>query len=400
MSNRTTRPSFARRRGTRPSPAAASAPLLAAAVLAGGTFGAPAAHAAGPDKDAREGSHIRGEVPAPTTDALSTDTATAEAGVPASAGATTAVRTLNGPGFISGTVTEAVPVSHGGRTYQVREGDTLIGIAKKHGVSVPALLDLNSLSSNAFIHPGQVLSLPEKSGTPAPAGHVVKSGETLGGIANRYDTSVEALQKANAMGVSTIIRIGELLSLSGSGATSTRPAEETPDDSELPKLPKSFEGREYPDDVHTAARVNKDTLQSMDLPSKSEIKDMVRDTASRMGVDPALALALAEQESGFQQGVVSPANAIGVMQVIPTSGEWAEMLTGETIDLLDTQDNITAGIAIIRWQLQNAEGEQQALAGYYQGLGSVRDNGMYSDTKRYVTNVQVLKERYRSESDR
>jgi len=34
------------------------------------------------------------------------------------------------------------------------------------------------------------------------------------------------------------------------------------------------------------------------------------------------------------------------------------------------------------------------VAGYYQGLSSVRKNGMYSDTKRYVANVLYLKHRF------
>ena len=38
--------------------------------------------------------------------------------------------------------------------------------------------------------------------------------------------------------------------------------------------------------------------------------------------------------------------------------------------------------------------ERQAIAGYYQGLRSVRENGMYSDTKRYVANVMYLKQRF------
>ncbi|WP_349828418.1 lytic transglycosylase [Brevibacterium litoralis] len=355
----------------------ATAPFLAAAVLAGSTLTGttwPATHAHADTTDtvahapeAPAGNHAPGQRQlTPLT-----------------------------PGFTSGTVTEAVPVSHGGRTHQVREGDSVLGITAKYGVSVPAFVELNGITDLDHIRIGQVLSLPEKNHETAhaPSGHTVKAGDTLGGIAEKYGTTVADLQKANAMGSSTVIHIGEVLALSGNGATSSRAAEDVPED-ELPQLPKSFEGREYPDEVHDSARRNKHTLQQLDLPSKDEAKQMIETTATEMGVDPALALAVAEQESGFQQGVVSPANAIGVMQVIPTSGDWAEALTGEDLNLLETGDNIVAGVAILRWLLANAEDESQALAGYYQGLGSVREHGMYTDTKSYVRNIQVLKDRH------
>ena len=43
---------------------------------------------------------------------------------------------------------------------------------------------------------------------------------------------------------------------------------------------------------------------------------------------------------------------------------------------------------------RSAANERQAIAGYYQGLRSVRENGMYPDTKRYVANVLALKKRF------
>jgi hypothetical protein len=41
-----------------------------------------------------------------------------------------------------------------------------------------------------------------------------------------------------------------------------------------------------------------------------------------------------------------------------------------------------------------ASSTRQAVAGYYQGLQSVRDNGMYASTKAYVANVMALRQRY------
>jgi soluble lytic murein transglycosylase-like protein len=91
---------------------------------------------------------------------------------------------------------------------------------------------------------------------------------------------------------------------------------------------------------------------------------------------------------------VSPANAIGTMQVIPSSGEWAEQLTGRDINLLDPDDNVVAGVAILRQLVKTSPDLSTAIASYYQGGASVKRNGMFSDTRRYVANIQTHMARY------
>ena len=108
----------------------------------------------------------------------------------------------------------------------------------------------------------------------------------------------------------------------------------------------------------------------------------------------ALALAISYQESGWNHRQVSVANAIGLMQVIPASGDWAGQLIGREINLLDPQDNITAGVVIIRAHLRSTTDESIAIAAYYQGMTSVRTKGMYSDTRAYVRNVQALRAKF------
>jgi soluble lytic murein transglycosylase-like protein len=120
---------------------------------------------------------------------------------------------------------------------------------------------------------------------------------------------------------------------------------------------------------------------------------MIINTARRHGVDPRLALAVSWQESGWNQRQVSVANAIGAMQVIPSSGEWASQMVGRRLNLLRTQDNITAGVVILRSLTRSAKNLDQAIAGYYQGLYSVQHNGMYADTKRYVAAIKAHRAR-------
>lgn len=83
-------------------------------------------------------------------------------------------------------------------TYTVRSGDTLSGIAAKHGTSWQTLARINGISNPNRIYPGQVLKL----GGSAPARpisrvYVVRSGDTLSGIASRLHTSWQALAQRN-----------------------------------------------------------------------------------------------------------------------------------------------------------------------------------------------------------
>ncbi|MEZ0291915.1 MAG: lytic transglycosylase domain-containing protein [Solirubrobacteraceae bacterium] len=105
---------------------------------------------------------------------------------------------------------------------------------------------------------------------------------------------------------------------------------------------------------------------------------------------------MAWQESGFNNGVVSSANARGVMQVMPGTWDYVERnLAGRTLDPASATDNVQAGVLFLRHLLQQTGGDEAtAAAAYYQGLQSVRDRGLYDDTQQYVANVQALRSRF------
>ena len=91
--------------------------------------------------------------------------------------------------------------------YTVRSGDTLGLIASRHGTSVVALVAANGLKNPNLIRVGQQLKVPGASGgttgTKAPAGgattHIVKAGDTLGGIARRYSITTAQIASANGI---------------------------------------------------------------------------------------------------------------------------------------------------------------------------------------------------------
>ncbi len=276
--------------------------------------------------------------------------------------------------------------------YTVRSGDTLGAIAQRTRTSLATILRLNRLSAASVIQPGQRLRVPGTG--PAPAKprsaasqgsvtrHTVRSGDTLSALAVHHHTTQAALLKLNHLRDADHLVVGQVLRIPVRAArAATTSASNT------------FAGRTYPDSTVAAANRNRAALRAAHLPSRTQIRSMIVSTARRHGVDPRLALAIGWQESGWNQSQVSVANAIGTMQVIPSSGEWASSMVGRRLNLLSTQDNITAGVAIIRSLTRSAKNVDQAIAGYYQGLGSVQSHGMYADTKQYVAAVKAHRAR-------
>lgn len=305
----------------------------------------------------------------------------------------------------------------GGGVYTVKSGDTLSAIAARHGVKLSEVLGWNGLNMRSIIRPGQQIKIGGGSAAPAPSApaapapapapapsapapaaptvsapagsYTIKSGDTLSGIAARNGVKLADILSANRLTMSSIIYPGQKLALPGSSLAPASTPSAPPAATVTPLVPSTFLGFTYPAAVVSSANQNKALLNASPVPSREQMKTIVADTARRMGVDPSLALAFAFQESSFDHRSVSPANAIGTMQVIPSSGEWASDLVGRRLNLLDPYDNATAGVAIIRQLTRTSPDLDTAIAGYYQGQYSVSKYGMYDDTKQYVASIKA-----------
>ena len=101
-----------------------------------------------------------------------------------------------------------VPIS--GNYYTVQRGDSLWSIAKKFGVTVNELKDANNLSSN-ILSIGQLLKIPtQEQETTTSDTYIVKSGDSLYSIAQKYNTTVDSIKRKNNL-TSNLLSIGQNL---------------------------------------------------------------------------------------------------------------------------------------------------------------------------------------------
>ena len=111
-------------------------------------------------------------------------------------------------------------------------------------------------------------------------------------------------------------------------------------------------------------------------------------------LDPRLVRALAWMESGYKPGLVSPAGARGVMQVLPVTRRYVETVLLRHHVHWTVSGGIQIGVVYLRQLLREFRGnESLALAGWYQGPASVRRRGVLPGTRTFVANVLALRRR-------
>ncbi len=128
--------------------------------------------------------------------------------------------------------------------------------------------------------------------------------------------------------------------------------------------------------------------------SRATVRRVIVRTARRHDMEPASALAIAWQESGWQQRRISSAGAVGALQVMPDTGRWMSTYVDRRLNLYSLHDNVTAGVVLFR-VLRGQTSWRRSVAAYYQGLGALQEHGMYRDTRRYTRNVTALRHRLR-----
>jgi len=249
------------------------------------------------------------------------------------------------------------------RRYVIQPGDTLSGVAARNGVSASDLAALNHLRPTALLIAGATLTVPATAAsttTPRPTTrrYVVQPGDTLTGVAARDGVSVSYLATLNHLGASALLIAGATLTVPGTEPTRGGPP--------------------YP------------TLQRVTV-------SQVEHIAAENRVAAWLGAAIAWEESGFNNALVSSADARGVMQILPGTWNWIQdtQTLGVPLAPASAIDNVRGGVLYLRALLRATGGDLRlAIAGYVQGLASVRANGMFAVTRQYVSDVMALRQRF------
>jgi N-acetylmuramoyl-L-alanine amidase len=131
---------------------------------------------------------------------------------------------------------------------------------------------------------------------------------------------------------------------------------------------------------------------AMLVANRADVRQAVVEEAARYGVPAPFALAVAWQESGWQQGVVSRAGAVGVMQLMPATADWVgQAMLGTPVNMFDTRENVRAGVRLLAHYLARYAGDRdRVLAAYYQGQTAVDRHGVYPVSRPYIASILIL----------
>jgi peptidoglycan hydrolase-like protein with peptidoglycan-binding domain len=181
--------------------------------------------------------------------------------------------------------------------------------------------------------------------------HRIAPGETLTAISRRYGVTVRSIARANRLDPRRFIIAGARL--------------------RIPRAP-AWPAMAQPFAVRAA----------IDYWSKV------------YGVDPRLVRGIAWWESGFNNSLVSPAGARGVMQILPATWDYVETVLVRRRIPRTLSGNVLVGVAFLDQLLREFRGNVRlALAAYVQGPQSVRTDGVFRETRRYVAGVLALSRR-------
>lgn len=114
---------------------------------------------------------------------------------------------ISDPDLIYAGATIRVPVTEAGfGTYTIRRGDTLSGLAQRYNTTTQNLAQLNGIENPDLIYAGDTLRVPA-GGTS----YTVQRGDTLWAIARRFGTTVNALARYNGIATPSRIYPGQVI---------------------------------------------------------------------------------------------------------------------------------------------------------------------------------------------
>lgn len=148
--------------------------------------------------------------------------------------------------------------------------------------------------------------------------------------------------------------------------------------------PAAVTKAEEPSELEEPAAPEEPERTYYDVPLTEDLQDIIIDTASRRGVDPALVLAVIEKESGYNPDASGDnGRSQGLMQIWRSLHEKKMKKLG-VANLYDPRDNVLVGIDILAEKLEKYEDAEKALIAYNAGDAGAKKHyfskGIYSNS--------------------
>ncbi|UUK66723.1 MULTISPECIES: LysM peptidoglycan-binding domain-containing protein [Clavibacter] len=220
--------------------------------------------------------------------------------------------TLGGSGSGSSTAAPVAAPTGSSASYTVVAGDTVTGIAGKHGVSTSSVLQANGLQATSTIFPGNRLTIPGAGSSAAPATpatptsaspaakqglsgtYTIATGDTLHSIATKSGVTVQDLLNANGLNWSSIIYAGSKLTIPHASTA-----------------------------VVQVASLDGTTIMTDEMRSNARVIVQVGRSAGVSDYGLVIALATAAQESTLRNLDWGDRDSIGLFQQRPSQG-WGQ----------------------------------------------------------------------------
>ncbi len=268
-----------------------------------------------------------------------------------------------------GVATSAPTSLHGATVARTQESDPIVPrlVAVSHSHHSKADRPWTSAPSVHTLTPRRDaasrtrVTLRSDDGTIWEVEYEIAPGDALGAIAARFDVPLSRVMIANGIRNAHRIRAGARLRI---------PLEvDALDQAIMAQLPASLR----------------------DNPERLRLSPHFDRWARVYDIDPDLLKAIGFVESGWRHNVVSHKGAIGIGQLMPDTVDFVGRLLGEELDPWTPEQNIKMAARFLRYLLDETGDVDEALAAYYQGLGALREQGMYRQTVPYVRNVKAAR---------
>jgi N-acetylmuramoyl-L-alanine amidase len=286
----------------------------------------------------------------------------------------------------------------------VRQGDTLWDLSRRYHVSVNRLASANGMSLQDVLPIGRKLAIPSPSRAAAAAGSSNAKTASKGGSGSVAAASTKAVstKAVSAKAVSASTKAVSAKAVSAKAAT-TKAAAASAAATAGPAAAAP------PAPQYTAAQLAQmrgfcvsyrapsgstplpDALVAH--PERLALRPLFVKWSKTYGLSASLIEAIAWQESGWQNDVVSSANAQGIGQLLPTTAAFVSgTLLGMNLKLSVASDNIQMMVRFYAYLLKAAGGNQcVAVASYYQGFGAYQHVGVLPQSQDYVRSVFNLR---------